>query len=91
MHGGDYAVHEEESYTFAYYNRSLITPMPAGGHDDLEGGMVVEGQAPPEKPTPVPEKLARHTKGITTHTDPVASPPSQPESSEISAEKPAAT
>jgi Amt family ammonium transporter len=86
---GDYAVHEEESYTFAYYNRNLIEPMPASGrHHDLEG-MVVEGQAPPEKPTPVPEKLARHAKGTTTAThDPIASPPSQPESSEISAEKP---
>jgi len=87
---GDYAVHEEESYTFAYYNRNLIQPMPAGGHhdDDLEGGMVVEGQAPPEKPVPVPEKLARHAKGTTANVDPIVAPPSAPESSEISAEKP---
>jgi ammonium transporter family len=82
---GDYAIHEEESYTFAYYNRNLVHPMPA----DKEG-TVLEGHAPPEKPTPVPEKLARHAKGTTTAThDPISSPPSNPESSEISADKPA--
>jgi Amt family ammonium transporter len=80
---GDYAIHEEESYTFAYYNRNLVQPNPAKG--DLESGTVLEGQVVPEQPTRVPEKLARHTKGVTT-TEAAAS--SGNNSSEITSEKP---
>jgi hypothetical protein len=34
---GDYAIHKEESYTFAYYNRNLL-PRKDGGKHDLETG-----------------------------------------------------
>jgi len=38
---GDYAVHEEESYTFAYYNRNLLGAGDSPGH--------IIGTAPPEE------------------------------------------
>jgi Amt family ammonium transporter len=46
---GDYAVHREESYTFAYYNRELLTRR-AGGTDDLEAGIhgIIMGRPMPE-------------------------------------------
>jgi Amt family ammonium transporter len=44
---GDYAVHREESYTFAYYNRDLL---PRRGVEDLEGGIhgLIMGRPLPE-------------------------------------------
>jgi hypothetical protein len=80
---GDFAIHEEESYTFAYFNRNLIQNFSAG--HDLESGNVVHGQDVPEAPARVPEKLARHAKGTTTATEPISAPSSNPDSSEISA------
>jgi ammonium transporter, Amt family len=49
---GDYAVHREESYTFAYYNRSLLNRRGAMGADDLEGGIhgIIMGRPMPEDP-----------------------------------------
>jgi hypothetical protein len=44
---GDFAVHQEESYTFAYYNRNLL-PRGGGGEKephDLESG-VLAGHSP---------------------------------------------
>jgi ammonium transporter, Amt family len=66
---GDYAVHEEESYTFAYYNRNLLPK------DDIEGGHII-GQAPPEegKEGPIHAKMARERAVGITH-NPVAPPP----------------
>jgi hypothetical protein len=54
---GDYAVHREESYTFAYFNRNLLERRGAGG-DDLETGIhgIIMGRALPEEP--------HHTGGI---------------------------
>jgi hypothetical protein len=48
---GDYAVHQEESYTFAYFNRSLIPRRGAGGEDELETGLhgIIMGRAMPEE------------------------------------------
>jgi len=54
---GDYAVHEEESYTFAYYNRNLL----AGGKDS-ESGVAIEGHAPPEVAEPIHPKLAANPR-----------------------------
>jgi Amt family ammonium transporter len=50
---GDYAVHREESYTFAYFNRALIAENmgdKAGG--DLEGGIhgIIMGRPLPQEP-----------------------------------------
>jgi len=78
---GDYAVHEEESYTFAYYNRNLIQNYSAGG--DLESGTVVHGQDVPDAPSRVPDKLARHAKGTTSATEPISAPSTEPDSAEI--------
>jgi hypothetical protein len=63
---GDYAVHEEESYTFAYYNRNLL---PSG---DIESGHII-GQAPPEEKeagAPVHSKMARERAVGITHPTP---------------------
>lgn len=47
---GDYAVHREESYTFAYFNRNLLPRRDAQGQDDLEAGIhgIIMGRALPE-------------------------------------------
>jgi len=54
---GDYAIHEEESYTFAYYNRSLLHGDTRRGSQpgDLEGGIhgLIMGRALPEDPAHV--------------------------------------
>jgi ammonium transporter, Amt family len=52
---GDYAVHREESYTFAYYNRQLIAHPDPDEKKDLETGIhgLIMGRALPEE--------ARHT------------------------------
>jgi Amt family ammonium transporter len=57
---GDYAVHREESYTFAYYNRSLLNRRVEENKDDLEGGIhgLIMGR-------PMPE-AAHHTGGSVT-------------------------
>jgi Ammonium Transporter Family len=54
---GDYAVHEEESYTFAYYNRNLLTT-----GKDSESGVAIEGQIPPELAEPIHPKLAANPR-----------------------------
>jgi Amt family ammonium transporter len=59
---GDYAVHAEESYTFAYYNRSLLTRRNAG---DVERGTadMIMGRAPSDEPVqPSQGSLDRQTK-----------------------------
>lgn len=47
---GDYAVHREESYTFAYYNRELLARRGGVGSDDLEAGIhgLIMGRPMPE-------------------------------------------
>jgi ammonium transporter, Amt family len=54
---GDFAVHQEESYTFAYYNRRLLSRRDATA-EDLESGIhgIIMGR-------PIPED-AHHTTGI---------------------------
>lgn len=50
---GDYAVHAEESYTFAYYNRSLLNRRQStSGDHELEGGIhgLIMGRAAPDAP-----------------------------------------
>ena len=54
---GDYAVHEEESYTFAYYNRNLLH---AG--KDIDSGVAIEGQIPPEAAETIHPKLAANPR-----------------------------
>lgn len=54
---GDYAVHEEESYTFAYYNRNLLS-----SGKDSESGVAIEGQIPPELPESIHPKLAANPR-----------------------------
>jgi hypothetical protein len=80
---GDFAIHEEESYTFAYFNRNLIQAHSASG--DMESGTVVHGQDVPEPQHRVPDKLARHAKGTTSTAEPISAPSSNPDSAEISA------
>lgn len=67
---GDFAVHEEESYTFAYFNRALISAAGSGKSGDEESGVVLEGIAPPEKPSSVPAKFARHVQGTSSTEHP---------------------
>jgi ammonium transporter, Amt family len=53
---GDYAVHQEESYTFAYYNRGLLRSSSrlgsTNGGEDLEPGIggLIMGRAVEEAP-----------------------------------------
>jgi Ammonium Transporter Family len=58
---GDYAVHEEESYTFAYYNRSLI--------NNKDEGQII-GMAPPEEGKPLTGKMQRERAAGITHAPP---------------------
>ena len=49
---GDYAVHAEESYTFAYYNRALLARREGEEKGDVERGMtgMIMGRAISEDP-----------------------------------------
>jgi Amt family ammonium transporter len=58
---GDYAVHREESYTFAYYNRSLLKQLKDDaetGKNDLESGIhgLIMGRPLPEEAHHVPPR-----------------------------------
>jgi hypothetical protein len=81
---GDYAVHEEESYTFAYYNRNLL---PGSSKGDMESGVAIEGQIPPELEAPLHPKLAANPRiappVAAAHKDIGPAPPV----TELSAEK----
>lgn len=49
---GDYAVHREESYTFAYFNRNLVPRRDGVVAGDLEHGVhgIIMGRPLPEDP-----------------------------------------
>ena len=49
---GDYAVHAEESYTFAYYNRALLARRDVVHGQDVEHGLgkMIMGRAISEDP-----------------------------------------
>jgi hypothetical protein len=52
-------VHEEESYTFAYYNRNLL---PGSSKGDMESGVAIEGQIPESESVPMHPKLAANPR-----------------------------
>ncbi|KAI9668115.1 MAG: hypothetical protein M1821_000935 [Bathelium mastoideum] len=70
---GDYAVHREESYTFAYYNRNLLSDESRRGstNNDLETGVhgIIMGRAAPESPSHAGVPRASDDKGITPVKD----------------------
>ena len=71
---GDYAVHREESYTFAYYNRSLL-PRNTDSKD-LESGLhgIIMGRALPEEPHHLGRSSVSHEGEIGPASD--ITPPS---------------
>ena len=66
---GDYAVHREESYTFAYYNRALLPEGSLRGPltNDLEGGIhgIIMGRAAPDEPSHVGRPRGSEDDGVT--------------------------
>lgn len=52
---GDYAIHGEEPYTFAHYNRGLLAPRTirsaddGNGEDGLGRGILLQGEDPNDK------------------------------------------